>query len=265
MNCGWKRSSSRVSCGQRQRDRQREHAVQPDADGLRDAPAHVRSGRAAERGHAQPARQPRADAGHRVVTQELGDQRAPGRAVVDEQALAARGPARGHRAVAAQVQLIAAQLLDVSEQLVAAQARIGHELVEAIHHRRLVERRQPAQLDGAGVAPDPLAVEGRMLHRVGDERVEALLLKAHKALARPALALRELARKPGAGGEVSQALALIAERHRPARARSSRNKRPIRCPSRSSTSSGRVRRSSESPSCMAYRAAVSFRGSSGSS
>jgi hypothetical protein len=96
-----------------------------------------------------------------------------------------------------------------------------------------------------------------MLNRVGDERVEALLLKACKALARPALALRELARQPGAGGEVSQALALIAERHRrlstwrPARARSSRNKRPIRCPSRSSTSSGTIRRSSESPSSMA--------------
>jgi hypothetical protein len=88
---------------ERKRDRQREHAVQPDVDGLRDTPAHVRSGGAAERGHAQPARQPRADAGHRVVAQELGDQRAPGRAVVYEQALAARGSTRGHRTAAAQV------------------------------------------------------------------------------------------------------------------------------------------------------------------
>ena len=241
---------------ERERDRQREHAVQPDVYGLRDASAHVRRRGGAERGHAQPARHPRAHADHRVVAQELCDQRAPCRAVVDEQALTARGSAGGHRPVAAQVQGITGQRFDVREQLVTAQARVGHELVEAFHQRRLLERRQPSQLDRAGQSADPLAVEGRVRDCVAHELVKALLLKAGKALARPALALRELARQPGAGGEVSQSLALIAERHRrlstwrPARARSSRNKRLIRCPSRSSTRSGRVRRSSESPSCM---------------
>ena len=242
---------------QRQRDRQREHAVQPDVDALRDTPGHVRSRRAAERGHAQPARQPRADADHRAVAQELSDQRAPGRAVVDEQSLAARGSARCHDAVAAQVQGIAGQRLDVCEQLVAAQARVGHEFVEVLHHRRLLERRQPAQLDRASRSADPLAVEARVRDCVAHELVEALLLKPGKALARPALALRELARQPRAGGEVSQPLALIRDGHRcllavrPARAKSSRSRRSIRSPSRSSTSSGRVRRSSDSPSCIA--------------
>ena len=92
------------------------------------------------------------------------------------------------------------------------------------------------------------------------ELVETLLLERARRSRGQRSRSRELARQPRAGGEVSQPPSLIRDCHRrhrscgPARARSSRNKRPIRSPSRSSTSSGRISRSSESPSCIAYRA-----------
>ena len=70
--------------------------------------------------------------------------------VVDEEALAPRRAAGRHGAVAAEVELVAAQALDVREQRVAAQAPVGDDVVEVLHHRRLVQRRQRADADRPG-------------------------------------------------------------------------------------------------------------------
>ena len=86
--------------------------------------------------------------------------------------------------------------------------------------RRSDPSSSPCRASGAGRArpsgPAGRSARGRSraLHGMTHELIEALLLEAGKALARPARALRERPRQPGAGGEVSQPRALIGECHR---------------------------------------------------
>jgi len=57
-----------------------------------------------------------------------------------------------------QVQRIAGQVLDVASQIVATQPTLDDDIVEALHHRRLVEHRQPTQFDWAIDTSDAFAV-----------------------------------------------------------------------------------------------------------
>ena len=227
-NCGWKRLSSSTSRGSGSVTGSESTRCRPPA-----AVCATRrlmcAGEAATRAATRSRRGSRgSDAGQRVVAQELGEDRGPPRAVVDEQALAARRPAGRHHPVAAEEQGVARERLDVGEQRVAAQARVGHHGVEAVHHRRLVEHGQPAQVDRAGERAEALAIERRVRDRVAHERVEALLLQDREPLARQALMRAELARPPRPRGEVSQPLALVGEAHQrllPARRALARRRR----------------------------------------
>jgi hypothetical protein len=153
--------------------------------------------------------------GDRVEAEELGDDSDPGVAVVDEQALAPRRAAGRHHPVPAAVERVVVEPVEVLEQCVAAQPPVGHELVEALHHRRLVERRQRAQLDrsGADEAGEALAIERRVRDGVADERVDALALVRLEPRARPALALGERARQLQAAADVDQPLGVIGRSH----------------------------------------------------
>jgi hypothetical protein len=120
--------------------------VHADAQQRGAAAAHVRRRAAADEGDLQP-RDARLDAADLVAAQELrraGEER---RAVVDEQALAPRGAARGHDPVLAEVQRIVVEPVEVLEQGVPAKAAIADDVVEALHQRRLVEHRQLAEPD----------------------------------------------------------------------------------------------------------------------
>ena len=74
-------------------------------------------------------------------------------------------PLVGHNAVLAEVERVMVEPVEVLERRVAAQAPVGHDVVEALHHCRLVEDGQRPQLDRAGAdqAREAVAVEGRAL------------------------------------------------------------------------------------------------------
>jgi hypothetical protein len=116
--------------------------------------------------------------------------------------------AGGHGPVLAEVERIVVEPVEVLEQRVAAQAAIGDQIVEARHHRRLVERREGAQLDRPG--REALTVVRRVLARVVHERLELLALVGLQALARPALALGQLPRDPEGAPDVDDALEAVA-------------------------------------------------------
>jgi hypothetical protein len=180
------------------------------------AASHVSRRAAADRRHAQ-AREPRPHADDRVDAQERRDHRIdPRRAVVDEQALAPGRPARRHDAELAVEQLVALGVVEVLEQRVPAQARVGDELVEALHHRGLVEQGKSRELDRGAphVRAEALAIERRTGDRVAHERLDPLALPRGQPLARPALARGQDACAPEAARDVDDPLAAVVEVHR---------------------------------------------------
>jgi hypothetical protein len=60
-------------------------------------------------------------------------------------------------------------------ELATAQRGIGDHVVEALHHRRLIERGQRRQLDGASCRGEALAVVGRVGAGVVEQRGEPVL------------------------------------------------------------------------------------------
>ena len=231
-----------------------------DVERSRSPTAHVRRRAAADGGQLE-TRQARAGAGHRAEVQELRPRSlVQPRLVVDEEALAPRRPARRHRPVGAQVELVVAQPLDVAQQRVAAQARVAHQLVEALHHRRLAQRGQRRGADGGVIAGQGFAVVRRMAHRVAHQVGQPLALARLAAFDRPALTL-------GQRAGVAQRLCDDGQSPHPPRhrlapfTRWSRTRRAMRVPMSASTACGRTSRSSVSPSVIAVIARWTWRGS----
>ena len=111
----------------------------------------------------------------------------------------------------AQVQGVVLDLLQVPEQVVEAEARIGHEVVEAIHQLRLGEHGDVFQSHRA-IGRQALAPEGRVRRRVAGQPPEAVLLEVLQALARPALTPEELLALSDAARHVLQARRPVAHR-----------------------------------------------------
>ena len=153
--------------------------MQADCQGGRPLTGDVGGGGTAEEGQplagqAGPQTRP-GGAAH-----ELGADRPPPDRVVDEQARPPRGAAGQRHSVAVQAQLIMGQLSNPVQQLVAAQARVAHQLVEVPHEEGLVEHGQTLKLHGAlteraGLG-QPAAVERRVGSGVADDGLQALLL-----------------------------------------------------------------------------------------
>ncbi|MCV7231539.1 hypothetical protein [Mycobacterium branderi] len=83
----------------------------------------------------------------------------------------------------------------MASQIVATQPTVDDDIVEALHHRRLVEHRQLAQFDWAIDTSDAFAVIRRVHHREPYQLVEPFLLKAKQLLPRPPLLITEAAGK----------------------------------------------------------------------
>jgi hypothetical protein len=97
----------------------------------------------------------------------------------------------------------------------AAEPRITHPLVEALHELVLAHGRQRGEVDrAAGVHPgEALSVEGRALHGVADELGQALGLMGGELLRRPGVAGAQVAFARQGRERVGDALAVRSGGH----------------------------------------------------
>lgn len=111
----------------------------------------------------------------------------------------------------AEIQGVVVDFVQVPEQVIEPQTRIGHEVVEALHQLRLRENGEFRQLHRP-VGRQALAPEPRVRGRVADQVFEALLLEALQALARPALTRDQLLACSDPARHVLQALDPVTHR-----------------------------------------------------
>ena len=191
--------------------------VHPDVDAGRHPVGHVQGPGGADRGDRHPARQPRLQADVVVPAEEPGQVLAPLGPVGHEHPLAAGAAAGGHGPVAAVQQLVAGQAVQVGLDRGQGEPPVGDQVVEAVHHRRLVDGRQLAELDrpvgpeaDAGVA---LPVEGGAGRRVADHLLQPPALVGGQLGPGPAVVPDELAAQAHRPGDLGQPSGLVGRCH----------------------------------------------------